>query len=53
VRRLLETRPELEVVADCGDLPTLLDAVREHSSMSWSPISACRPTEAMRVGVAV
>jgi DNA-binding NarL/FixJ family response regulator len=30
LRRLLETRPELEVVADCGDLPSLLAAVDEH-----------------------
>jgi DNA-binding NarL/FixJ family response regulator len=30
LRRLLETRPDLEVVADCGDLPTLLRAVGEH-----------------------
>ena len=27
VRRLLEARPEVEVVATCGDLPSLLDAV--------------------------
>src|SRR5262245_65753202 len=27
VRRLLETRPELEVAAVCGDLPSLLAAV--------------------------
>jgi len=27
VRRLLETRPELEVVASCHDLPSLLEAV--------------------------
>ena len=27
VRRLLETRPEVEVAATCGDLPSLLDAV--------------------------
>jgi DNA-binding NarL/FixJ family response regulator len=27
IRRLLETRPELDVVATCGDLPSLLDAV--------------------------
>jgi DNA-binding NarL/FixJ family response regulator len=27
IRRLLETRPEFEVVAACGDLETLLDAV--------------------------
>jgi len=30
LRRLLETRPGLDVVADCGDLPTLLQAVAEH-----------------------
>jgi DNA-binding NarL/FixJ family response regulator len=30
LRRLLETRPGLEVVADCGDLPSLLAAVDEH-----------------------
>jgi CheY-like chemotaxis protein len=30
LRRLLETRPDLEVVGDCGDLPSLLAAVREH-----------------------
>ena len=29
LRRLLETRPGLEVVADCGDLPSLLDAVAD------------------------
>jgi DNA-binding NarL/FixJ family response regulator len=27
VRRLLETRPEVEIAATCGDLPSLLDAV--------------------------
>jgi DNA-binding NarL/FixJ family response regulator len=31
VRRLLETRPELEVVATCGDLDSLLQAVEEQS----------------------
>jgi DNA-binding NarL/FixJ family response regulator len=30
LRRLLETRADLEVVGDCGDLPSLLAAVREH-----------------------
>jgi DNA-binding NarL/FixJ family response regulator len=30
LRRLLETRPGLEVVADCDDLPSLLSAVEEH-----------------------
>jgi DNA-binding NarL/FixJ family response regulator len=30
LRRLLETRPGLDVVADCGDLPSLLAAVDEH-----------------------
>ncbi|HEY6760847.1 MAG TPA: response regulator transcription factor [Baekduia sp.] len=30
LRRLLETRPSLEVVADCGDLPALLSAVDAH-----------------------
>ena len=30
VRRLLETRPELEVIASCGDLDTLLEAVEVH-----------------------
>src|SRR3954449_9534229 len=29
LRRLLETRPGLEVVLDCGDLPSLLAAVEE------------------------
>src|SRR4051795_12617273 len=29
LRRLLETRPGLEVVVDCGDLPSLLAAVEE------------------------
>ena len=31
VRRLLETRPELDVVATCGDLPSLLGAVERES----------------------
>jgi DNA-binding NarL/FixJ family response regulator len=31
LRRLLETRPGLDVVADCGDLPSLLAAVAEHA----------------------
>ena len=30
LRRLLETRPGLDVVADCGDLPSLLAAVDEY-----------------------
>jgi DNA-binding NarL/FixJ family response regulator len=30
LRRLLETRPRLEVVADCDDLPSLLAAVDAH-----------------------
>jgi DNA-binding NarL/FixJ family response regulator len=30
LRRLLETRPDLEVVADCDDLPSLLAAVDLH-----------------------
>jgi DNA-binding NarL/FixJ family response regulator len=30
VRRLLETRPEIEVAAACGDLGSLLAAVEEH-----------------------
>jgi DNA-binding NarL/FixJ family response regulator len=30
VRRLLETRPGVEVVADCGDLISLLEAVARH-----------------------
>ena len=31
VRRLLETRPEIEVAAACGDLGSLLAAVEEHA----------------------
>jgi DNA-binding NarL/FixJ family response regulator len=31
VRRLLETRPEVEVAAACGDLGSLLAAVEEHA----------------------
>ena len=31
VRRLLETRPELEVIASCGDLDALLEAVDAHA----------------------
>ena len=31
VRRLLETRPEVEVAAVCGDLDSLLAAVEEHA----------------------
>ena len=30
VRRLIETEPELELVASCGDLPSLLSAIDEH-----------------------
>ena len=30
VRRLIETEPELDLVASCGDLPTLLAAIEEH-----------------------
>ena len=30
VRRLIETEPELELAASCGDLPSLLAAIEEH-----------------------
>ena len=30
VRRLIETEPELDLVASCGDLPALLAAIEEH-----------------------
>ncbi|HET7489651.1 MAG TPA: response regulator transcription factor [Acidimicrobiales bacterium] len=30
VRRLIETEPELELVASCGDLPSLMAAIEEH-----------------------
>lgn len=30
VRRLIETEPELDLVATCGDLPNLLAAIEEH-----------------------
>jgi DNA-binding NarL/FixJ family response regulator len=30
VRRLIETEPELDLVASCGDLPSLLAAIEEH-----------------------
>ena len=30
VRRLIETEPELELMASCGDLPSLLAAIEEH-----------------------
>ena len=30
VRRLIETEPELDLVAACGDLPSLLAAIEEH-----------------------
>ena len=30
VRRLIETEPELQLMASCGDLPSLLAAIEEH-----------------------